>query len=97
MSSIEPQEGSYELNGGQKGGFKLIITGGNSPKSFDLIEESFDEVPLTIEGEIGLARHESIGLGRNDGCNVSLNKDLDQSVGIVGFVGQECARFNFVE
>lgn len=97
MSSIEPQEGSDKLNGGQKSGFKLVVTGGNSPKSFYFIEESFDEVPLTIEGEISLARHESIGLGRNDGCNVPLNKNLDQSVGIVGFVSQECARFNFVE
>jgi hypothetical protein len=52
-------------------------------------KEALDEIALTIEGEVGLARLLPVGLGRDHRCDIAVFEDLDQRVGVVALVCNE--------
>jgi hypothetical protein len=57
----------------------------------DLVEESLDEVALSIEREVTRALLLAVGLCRDDGGDVALFECLDERVGVVTFVGDDRA------
>ena len=68
---------------------KFVIAGCDGPEAFEFTEKAFDKVPFTIEGEVGLAFYEAVGLGRNDGGDSALDQDSNQGIGIVSLVCKE--------
>ncbi len=89
MSSVEPEQHRDELDRREECAGKFVIAGCDGPEAFEFAEKAFDKVPLSIEGEVGLAFYESVGLGRNDGGNSSPDQDSDQGIGIVSLVCEE--------
>jgi hypothetical protein len=46
-----------------------VVARGDDPEILQLIEETFDEVSLTVEDEVSLALDDAVGLGRNERCD----------------------------
>ncbi len=44
----------------------VVVAGCDSPELFEIVEESFDQVTLAIEREIGRSLDSPISLGRDD-------------------------------
>lgn len=63
VSPVEPEDDRDELDGGQEDAGKLVIARRDGSKSLDSVEESLDEVPLALQGEVGFTLNESVGLG----------------------------------
>jgi hypothetical protein len=86
MSSVEPEYCADELDGSEERAGELIIACCDCSEAFELTEEALDEIAFAIEGEIDFAFDESIGFGRNDGCDAALVQGLDQGICIIGLV-----------
>ena len=56
----------------------------------EFAEESLDQVALAIQREIGFAWSDAIGFGRNDRLDAPILQRLDQRVGIIALVSEEC-------
>ena len=97
MSSVEPEQDANQGNGGKKGVGEFVVASGDSPVLFEFAEESLDEIALSIQGKVGLARPFSVGLGRNDRRDAAFDKRLDQRVAVIAFVSQECLRIDLIE
>ena len=97
MSSVEPEQYANQRDGSKESVGELVVAGGDGAILLELAEEPLDQIALAIEREIGVARLGAIGLGRNDGRDGAALEGLDQSVGVVGFVGQERVGLDLVE
>lgn len=89
MSSVEPEQHRDELDRREECAGEFIIAGCYGPESFEFAEEAFDKVSFSIEGEVGFAFDEPVGLGRNDGGNSSPDQGSNQGIGIVSLVCEE--------
>ena len=58
---------------------------------FDLVEEAFDQVALSVEGRIDVALHLSVFLGRDVRPTAFGDDDLDQALPIIAAVADEIA------
>ena len=83
------------MDGGEKVACELVVTRRDGAEVLYLIEEPLDEVALTIEREVALARCDASGFWRDDGGDSSPLQGLDQGVGVIGLVGQEGLRTDF--
>ena len=63
MSSVEEDGGAGELNAGEEGLGEFVVTGGDGPEMFELVEETLDEIAFAIEDEVARARGFSVGFG----------------------------------
>lgn len=81
----------------EEGSGKLVIAGCDGAEAFEFAEEAFDKVPLSIEGEVGLAFYETVGLGRNDGGDSAFDQDFNQGIGIVSLVCEEGFRIDLLK
>jgi hypothetical protein len=97
VSSFEQDCYGRELDAGEECAGKLIVAGRYSSELFQIIEESFDQVALSIKGEIGGALRDPICLGRDDRRDAAFLQRLDQGIRIISFVGQESFRFDLFE
>ena len=82
------------MNTGEKDLGKLIVTRGDSPEMFELVEETLDEIALAVEGEIARARGFSVGFGWDDWRDRSSVEGADEGVGVEGLVGDQSARID---
>ena len=71
------------------GGF--FVGRGDATKLLDILEETFDQVALCIQGVVAFAFAFgfSIGLGRNDRFDLSTFDAGDEAVGVVAFVSKD--------
>jgi hypothetical protein len=76
---------------------ELIVARGDDSEMLQLIEETFDEVSLTVEDEVALALDGAVGLGRNELCDGSRFQGVDQSVGVKRLVAAEGLRIDFLQ
>jgi len=97
VSSVEPEDQANQLDCGEECAGELVISCGDGAELFELVEESFDEVALAIQGKVRVSRLGTVGLGWNDGHNPPLFKCVDQGVCIIGFIGQERLGFDLIE
>jgi hypothetical protein len=65
VSSIEPDDGSGEVDRGQEVDGPLVVTGRDSPVLFELGKEVLDEVTRLVQGFVIRARVLAAGLGRD--------------------------------
>ena len=56
---------------------------------FDLIEEAFDQISLSVEGEVASPLNQPVALGRDDRLYSPLLEGQDQAIGVVGLVGEK--------
>ena len=90
MSSIKPDDGGSQIDGGEKIASGFIIAGGDSAELFEFCEEIFNQMPCFIEFLIVGALDFAVGFGWNDPRFSGLEQGLDHSfIGIVTLVGQE--------
>ena len=97
MCSFELNDNSDELDGGEEISCELVISGSYTTEMFDDIKETLDEVALAVEGEIAIALDQPVGFGRDDRGDVAFRKEVDQSICVVGFVGQESLRVDLIQ
>ena len=96
MSSIKPDDGSSQVNGGQEisGGF--VIRGGDGAVLFEAGEEVFDQMALLVEGVVLVARVLAIAARRDTNALARfLPRKNDPFIGIKRLVGYDQVRFDF--
>ena len=91
MSSVEEDGGAGELNGGEENLGELVVTRGDGPEVFELVEEPLDEIAFAVEGEVAPARGFSVGFGWDDWDDRSSLEGADEGVGVEGLVGDQSA------
>jgi hypothetical protein len=80
------------LHSGEEISGELIITCGDGTEVFELIEEAFDQVTFTVEREIARSWGLAVGLGRNDRSDPAVGEGVDEAVGVVSLVAEQCLR-----
>jgi hypothetical protein len=58
-------------------------------KCLGYVEESFDEIAFAIEGEIAGSLNETVGFWWNDRPDAARLEGEDQSIRVIGFVGEK--------
>jgi hypothetical protein len=94
VSSVKQDDSGYQLDGTKEISREFVISRGDAPVMFDFVEETFDEIALTVEREITVALCFAIGLRWNHRCDCPLIECVDQRISIIGFVGEERTRIN---
>ncbi len=64
---------------------------------FESIEETLDEVAFGVEGEVAGAGGLAVGLGRDHRLDAAHGQGVDETVGVIPFVGDEGLRLEFGE
>jgi hypothetical protein len=64
---------------------------------FDFIEETLDEIALTIECKIAESLDKPVRFGRNDGICTVCRDQFDNGIAIVALVGQHIACANIFQ
>ncbi len=77
MSSIEPNSGCGELDGGEEVAFGLVVSSGNGTKLLELGEEVFDQMACLVEVAIIVTDHLTVGSGGDDRGLASDGQRLD--------------------
>jgi hypothetical protein len=96
VSSIEPDDGSGEVDRGQEVGGPLIVTGRDSPVLFELGEEVLDEMTRFIQDLVVRARVLAIGLGRDHRFFARLlQRGENPSLGVERLVRDQDTGLNF--
>lgn len=90
MSSIEPNEGACEEDGGREVAFSFVISCSNGSVWLESGEDVFDEMPAFIEVFVIVSWEFSVRFGRDDNFDTGSGKRGDKAgIGIVAFVGQD--------
>ena len=63
----------------------------NSAEVLNLVEETLDEISLAVECKITFTLVLAVGLGRNDRSRPLLREFVDESIGVVGLIGDDRA------
>jgi hypothetical protein len=83
---LDYDKSRYQAEGGKEGFAQLIVTGCDAPKVFDLVEEAFDKVAISVEF---LVVRELFTPGvnwRNDGLDSVISEAFADAVGIIAFI-----------
>ena len=65
---------------------ELVVTRCDSAKVLQFVEESLDEIPLAVEGEVTRRRRLSVGFGRDHRDDFSLGESVAERIGVVCLV-----------
>ena len=79
------------MNTGEERLGEFVVTRGDGPEMFELVEETLNEVAFAVEGEIARARGCSVGFGWDDWRDRSIVEGADEGVGVEGLVGDQSA------
>ena len=88
MSSFEPSERANELQSCQEIAGGLFVTSSDAAELFDELEESFDQIALSVKREIAIAFVFAIRLWRDDRLDRARLEAGDVAVGVVALVAQ---------
>lgn len=94
MSSIEPDDGGGEIDGGEEVACGFIVAGGDGAVLFQAAEEVLDEVPRFVKRLVVPALFLAVPFWRNNNFLCGLAQRInDALIGIIAFVGQDGWRF----
>jgi len=79
------------VNPGEKNLGELVVTRGDGPEMFELVEETLNEIAFAVEGEVARARGFSVGFGWDDWGDRSIVEGGDEGVGVERLVGDQSA------
>src|SRR5712692_4572615 len=85
------------MHTGEKISGEFVITCGDGAEVLELIEEAFDEVAFTVECEIARPFGLAVGLGRNDRSDSPLGEGVEERVGVVRLVANQCVWIGVVD
>jgi hypothetical protein len=90
VSSIEPNDGGGELNGGEEVSPGLVVSGGNGTKLLELGEEVLNQAACPVEIAIVIPGLAAIGLG-GDHCRLACSgqRHDDPFIGVERFVADQ--------
>ena len=94
MSSFEPGQGADQMETGAEILGGLLVARGDASELFDKLEEAFDEIALSIQGEIAFSFGFAIGLGRNNHFDLAPFEAGDEAIRVVAFVSQDGLRLH---
>jgi hypothetical protein len=63
----------------------------DASKLLDVIEETLDQIAFSVEREVAFALNFAIGLGRDHDGDAAPFQALDETVGVIAFVGKQRA------
>ena len=90
MSSIKPNDGRGELDGGEKVALRLVVAGGDGAELLELGEEVLDQVTCLEEVSVIVAANLPVCLGRDDrGLAGGGQWGEDTFISIEGLVGDD--------
>ncbi len=89
MSSFKPSQCADQVKSSEIVAGSLFITGGNSAKVLDGIEESLDKVALAVEREIAVPLDLAVCFGRDHRLDGAHFQALDEAVAIVALVAKQ--------
>lgn len=93
MPSIEPNDGSGEVDGAEKGGCAFVITGGDGAVLFEAGEEILDQMAPFVEVSVECARLDGVRSGGNHDVDAGFAERLHHALlRVIGFVGDQRAR-----
>ena len=90
---MTPDSCGDELYGGEVVFGALVISGCDSSELFDLVEESFNEVPLPIDPARKHERALAVCLRRDVGPGLSLGRLGADCVGVITLIGKQDITF----
>ena len=96
MSSVEQDHSGGQLDSGEKISGEFVITCGDGTV-LELIEEAFDEVAFAVEREIARPLGLAVSLGRDDRSDSPLGEGVDERVGVVRLVANQCVWIGVVD
>ena len=73
------------MDGGEENLGELVVTRGDGPEMFELVEKTLNEIAFAVEGEVARARGFSVGFGWDDRDDRSIVEGGDEGAGIDGF------------
>ena len=79
------------MNPGEESLGELVVTRGDGPEMFELIEEPLNEIAFAVEREVARARGFSVGFGWDDWGDRSIVESGDEGVGVERLVGDQSA------
>lgn len=82
------------MQSGEEVSCGFLVAGGDGSELLDDIEESFDEIALTVECEVAVTFDVTIFLRRNDHGDGARFQGLDKGICIVALVGEKRFRFD---
>ena len=92
LSSVEKDDSRDELNCGEEISGEFVVAGRNGAKVLNFVEEALDEVALSVEHEIALSLDLAVGFWGNHRRDFPPSKGIDQRIGVVGLVSNQCLR-----
>lgn len=78
------------MDASEEGAGEFVEACGDAAILLQLVEEAFDEVALAVKREVRFARLFAIGPRRDDRRDASRLERLDEGVGVVTSVADEC-------
>lgn len=90
MSSVDQDHSGGELNSGEEISGEFVVACGDSAKVLELVEEAFDEIAFAVACEVAVALGLAIGLGRDHGGDLAPVERVDQRIGVVSLVADQC-------
>ena len=87
----DPETGGGEGDGGEEVSCELVVARGDASEVFELVEEAFDEVALSVERGIDRALDLAVLLGRDVGPRAVIGDELDDGLGVIAPVGDGVA------
>ena len=79
------------MNAGEENLGELVVTRGDGPEMFELVEETLNQIAFAVEGEIAGARSFSVGFGWDDWRDRSIVEGGDEGVGVERLVREQGA------
>ena len=69
----------------------FLIAGGNSAKVLQFAEHAFGDMAFFVHVLVTASLHFAVGLGRYHRRDVTLSEPIEQGIGVIPFIGQQCA------
>ena len=89
MSSVEQNDSGDQLNRGEEISREFVVAGGNAAELLNFIEETLDEVALTVKHEIAFALGLAVRLGRDDWGDSPCCEAVDKPISVVRLIANE--------
>jgi hypothetical protein len=71
---------------------ELVVAGGDSSIDLEVADHALDAVALAVEAFAVADHYLAVRFGRDDRLDATLLEVIADCIGIVGFVGKQCAR-----
>jgi hypothetical protein len=97
VSSVEPDQHTYELNASDKRVGEFVEACGDASVLLELSKKALDKIALAVEGKVGFARFFSVRFGRDYGGNAARLEACDEGVRVIALVSEDRSSLDLFE